>query len=52
MANRAGRLDRVQYGYHQGPGRCIGCRRPILYGERCEGCKRQLRARKRRKLHR
>jgi hypothetical protein len=28
---------------------CIGCRRPIVYGERCEGCKRELRLRQRRK---
>jgi hypothetical protein len=29
--------------------RCIGCQHPIAYGERCEGCKRKLRDRKRRK---
>jgi hypothetical protein len=28
---------------------CIACRRPILFGERCEGCKRELRQRQRRK---
>jgi hypothetical protein len=30
-------------------GHCIACRRPITYGERCEGCKQVLRQRKRRK---
>jgi hypothetical protein len=29
--------------------RCIGCRRRIVWGERCESCKRELRQRKRRK---
>jgi hypothetical protein len=29
--------------------RCIGCHRFIVYGERCETCKRELRERKRRK---
>ena len=28
---------------------CVGCRRPIIYGERCQDCQRQLRLRKRRK---
>jgi hypothetical protein len=38
------------------PGRspqcCIGCRAPIVYGDRCNDCQRRLRHRKRRKLHR
>jgi hypothetical protein len=29
--------------------RCLACHRPIVYGERCENCKRELRERKRRK---
>jgi hypothetical protein len=29
--------------------RCIGCKQRILYGERCETCKRALIKRKRRK---
>jgi hypothetical protein len=29
--------------------RCITCQRPIVWGERCEGCKRELRQRQRRK---
>jgi hypothetical protein len=32
--------------------RCIGCHRAILWGDRCEDCKRKLRQRQRRKLHR
>jgi cellulose synthase/poly-beta-1,6-N-acetylglucosamine synthase-like glycosyltransferase len=32
--------------------KCKGCRRPIVYGERCETCKRTLRQRQRRKLKR
>jgi hypothetical protein len=28
---------------------CIGCRRPIVYGDRCEDCKRRVRQRQRRK---
>jgi hypothetical protein len=28
---------------------CIACRRPILWGERCETCKRDLRRRQARK---
>jgi len=28
---------------------CVACRRPIYYGDRCEGCKRDLTARRRRK---
>jgi hypothetical protein len=31
---------------------CLGCRRPIVRGERCEGCKKRLRQRQRRKLKR
>jgi hypothetical protein len=30
-------------------GRCLGCRRVIVYGERCEGCKQELRQRRKRK---
>jgi hypothetical protein len=29
--------------------RCIGCKRSIVWGERCEDCKRELRQRQRRK---
>ena len=29
--------------------RCIACKRRIAWGERCEGCKRNLRDRQRRK---
>jgi hypothetical protein len=29
--------------------RCIGCKRHIVWGERCESCKQELRQRKRRK---
>jgi hypothetical protein len=29
--------------------RCVACRRRIVWGERCESCKRELRQRKRRK---
>jgi predicted amidophosphoribosyltransferase len=37
-----------------GPGfgtrhRCLACKQPISYGERCEGCKRELRQRHKRK---
>jgi hypothetical protein len=35
-------------GRHPSP-HCLGCKRPIFYGERCEGCKRELRKRQRRK---
>jgi hypothetical protein len=31
------------------PPRCLGCHRPIFYGDRCEACKRELRQRRRRK---
>jgi len=30
-------------------GRCVGCRRTIFYGERCQDCQRDLRQRQRRK---
>jgi hypothetical protein len=33
-----------------GPLRCLGCKRRIVWGERCEDCKRLLRQRQRRKL--
>ncbi len=29
--------------------RCLGCKRRIAWGERCENCKRELAARRRRK---
>jgi hypothetical protein len=29
--------------------RCAGCRRPVVFGDRCEDCKRELRKRQRRK---
>jgi len=31
------------------PGRCLGCKGPIVYGDRCPPCQRKLRQRKRRK---
>jgi hypothetical protein len=37
----------VRIGREQG--RCIGCKRRIVWGERCEDCKRELAARRRRK---
>ena len=45
---------RQKHGFLFGPGRhvpagCVGCRRPIAWGERCESCKQELRQRKRRK---
>jgi hypothetical protein len=48
---------RGHFGWHvTGPPRlirdCLGCRRPIVHGERCEDCKRRLRQRQRRKLKR
>jgi hypothetical protein len=34
----------------RGPGlRCVACQRPIFWGERCEGCKRELVKRRKRK---
>jgi hypothetical protein len=33
----------------KGRNRCIACQRPIVWGERCESCKQELAARKRRK---
>jgi rRNA maturation endonuclease Nob1 len=32
-----------------GPLRCKGCRRTILYGDRCPDCQQQLRQRRKRK---
>jgi hypothetical protein len=29
--------------------RCLGCHRPIVYGDRCPDCQQKLRVRKRRK---
>jgi hypothetical protein len=33
----------------KGRNRCIACQRPIVWGDRCENCKRELAARRRRK---
>jgi hypothetical protein len=36
-------------GARRGPERCVGCKKPIVYGDRCEACKRELRRRVARK---
>jgi hypothetical protein len=33
----------------RGGNRCIACKRHIVYGDRCQDCREQLRQRKRRK---
>jgi hypothetical protein len=48
---------RGQFGWHvTGPAKatrgCVGCRRPIVYGDRCPTCAKRLRLRQRRKLKR
>lgn len=35
--------------HSRGEQHCLGCKRRIAWGERCESCKRDLAARKRRK---
>jgi predicted amidophosphoribosyltransferase len=42
---------RVVYGApkHGKRQHCLGCQRPIVYGDRCPDCQRELRQRKRRK---
>ena len=36
-------------GGRRGPGKCLGCKAPIVYGDRCLPCRDELRKRKRRK---
>jgi hypothetical protein len=36
-------------GRNRGPAVCLGCQRPIVYGDRCQRCQHELRQRKRRK---
>jgi predicted amidophosphoribosyltransferase len=34
---------------HSTPPRCLGCHRPLVYGDRCPDCQRKLRQRRKRK---
>ena len=40
---------RAAVAFGRGHSRCLGCQRPIVYGERCPDCASELRKRKRRK---